>query len=83
MTGPAGPAASSRGSTRPWHIDSVYLFDAVQLEADQRARGVRVGIAASVPNRWWAAAQVFPHANNPLLCVSTQQAAMLALFQPG
>jgi hypothetical protein len=83
MTGPASSAVSSRASTRPWRIHSVYLFDVARLDADQRARGVRVGTAASVPNRWWEAAEVFPRANNPLLCVSPQQAAMLEPFQAG
>jgi hypothetical protein len=49
MTGPAAPAASSRGGVRPWRIDNVYLFDAHQLLADQRARGVKISIASSVP----------------------------------
>lgn len=74
---------SSRASTRPWRIDSVYLFDTAQLEAEQRARGVQVGTAASVPNRLWEAAEIFPRATNPLLCVSSQQAAMLEPFQAG
>jgi hypothetical protein len=55
MTGPAAPAASSRGGVRPWRIDNVYLFDAHQLLADQRARGVKIGIASSVPQSRWLA----------------------------
>lgn len=39
MTGPAGAAASSRGGSRPWRIENVYLFDARRLLADQLARG--------------------------------------------
>jgi hypothetical protein len=31
MTGPRSAATSSRKSTRPWQIDSVYLFRAVEL----------------------------------------------------
>lgn len=65
MTGPASSAVSSRASTRPWRIDSVYLFDARQLCADQRARGVQVGTAASVPRRWWDAAEVYPTGQQP------------------
>jgi len=83
MTGPASPAVSSRGDTRPWRIDSVYLFDAARLDAEQRARGVQVGTAASVPNRLWEAAETFPRATNPLLCVSPEQAAMLEPFRAG
>ncbi|MPZ27814.1 MAG: hypothetical protein GEV12_15745 [Micromonosporaceae bacterium] len=83
LTGPAGVAGSSRASSRPWRIDRVYLFDAEQLCADQRARGVQAGTAASVPRRWWDAAEIYPRASNPLLYVSERQAAMLELFQPG
>ncbi|QSB14165.1 hypothetical protein JQS43_21990 [Natronosporangium hydrolyticum] len=82
MTGPAGPAASSRGGSRLWRIDNVYLFDARQLLSDQLARGVKVGVASSVPQSWWKAAEIYPTANDAVLAVSREQAAMLALFRP-
>ncbi|GAA5117466.1 hypothetical protein [Haloechinothrix salitolerans] len=59
MTGSTTGAASSAGSTRPWCIEHVYLFDARRLLAEQRARGVRIGVASSVPNRYWAEAEIY------------------------
>lgn len=47
LTGPASPAASSRGGTRPWCIESVYLFDSARLLSELRTRGVKIGVASS------------------------------------
>lgn len=80
MTGPVSAPVSSIGSTRPWCIDSVHLFDARWLLAEQRARGVRIGVASSVPNRFWNDAEIFPSAN-PLLPLSPEQGALLGLFK--
>src|SRR5713226_8030865 len=49
LTGPAGSAASSRGTTRTWMIQCVYLFDARRLLEDLRARGVKRLRAATLP----------------------------------
>ncbi|MGW0200781.1 hypothetical protein [Nonomuraea sp. NPDC003201] len=82
LTGPASPAASSRGSIRPWCIESVYLFDAKQLLAELRARGVKIEVASSVRAAQWAAAEIYPHASNPALAVRPEQAEILRLFAP-
>jgi hypothetical protein len=82
LTGPASPALTSRGGTRPWCIESVYLFDAKQLLAQLRARGVKTGVASSVRSEQWAAAEIFPKSTNPLLVVAPAQAALLGLFAP-
>lgn len=79
MTGPPTAATSSAGTTRPWVIDNVYLFDARQLLAEQRARGVQIGVASSMPSRFWVAAEIYP-AENPLLPLSADQKALLSLF---
>ncbi|MFI7463043.1 hypothetical protein [Nonomuraea sp. NPDC049646] len=80
LTGPASPAASSRGGTRPWCIESVYLFDSKQLLAELRARGVKIGVASSVRAAQWAAAEIYPSANSPALSVTPEQADLLRLF---
>jgi hypothetical protein len=80
MTGPGTPAVSSRGGVRPWRIDNVYLFDAHQLLADQRARGVKIGIASSVPQSRWLAAEVYPRPTNPTLTLSPAQIARAIAF---
>jgi hypothetical protein len=79
LTGPPSAAASSRGATRPWRIDAVFLFDAQQLHAEQIERGVKRGTASSVLKRQWAAAEVYP-ADNSLLPISSHQAELLQLF---
>ncbi|MGW0592895.1 hypothetical protein [Streptosporangium sp. NPDC002607] len=82
LTGPASRASSSRGSTRPWCIESVYLFDAKRLITELRARGVRIGTASSVRAAQWAAAEIYPRAGNPALPVRPEQAELLRLFAP-
>ena len=80
LTGPPAAAGSSRGSIRPWCIQAVFLFDARQLRAEQTARGVKLGVASSVTSRQWANAEIYPAASNPLLSITSDQAALLALF---
>jgi hypothetical protein len=79
LAGPPSAAASSRGATRPWRIDAVFLLDARQLRAEQIERGVKRGTASSVIKRQWAAADVYP-ASNSLLPISSHQAELLQLF---
>jgi hypothetical protein len=81
LAGPPGAAASSRGSTRPWCIDAVFLFDAQQLRAEQAERGVKQGVASSVTKRQWEAAEVYPTARSSRLTIDLPQAALLELFR--
>lgn len=80
LTGPPSPAGSSRGISRPWCIQAVFLFEARQVRAAQAARGVRSGIAASVIRKHWDAAEIYPEARNPLLTPTPEQAHMLRMF---
>src|ERR1700722_9868135 len=80
LTGPPSAAASSRGTTRPWRIEAVFLFDARQLRSEQTARGVRHGVASSVIRQQWTDAEIYPAANNTLLPVTSDQAELLTLF---
>jgi hypothetical protein len=80
LTGPPSAAASSRGTTRPWCIQAVFLFDAQQLRSEQIKRGVKQGVASSVMKQQWAAAEIYPMATNPQLAVTSQQAELLGLF---
>ena len=83
LTGPVGSAASSRGATRPWVIQSVYLFDAPHLLADLRARGVKIRTGSSVRRELWIAAEIYPEPRNAALFLSQEQRDLLALFGPG
>jgi hypothetical protein len=82
LAGLASSALSSRGGTRPWCIEAVYLFDAKQVLTELTARGVRTGIASSVRAAQWDAAEIYPRPTNSLITVDQEQAALLRLFAP-
>lgn len=80
LAGPPSGAVSSKGTTRPWCIQAVFLFDARQLRAEQIARGVRLGVASSVTKQQWAAAEIYPSGTKPWLALTPQQAEQLSQF---
>lgn len=80
LTGPKGPSGSSRGLTRPWRIDEVYLFDAPEVVASLRRRGAKIGVASSVPAEEWRRAQVYPMSNVFGFPLTAVQMAQLRLF---
>ncbi len=80
LAGPRAPAASSRNSTRPWRIDSVHLFDAHALAQDLASRGRLIGVASSVRNAAWDAAEVYPRSANPVMKLRDDQVLSLRLF---
>ena len=59
MTGPR--ASLEATGTRPWRISTVYLFDARALLAEQQLHGVKIGVATSLRQATWAAAEIHPH----------------------
>jgi hypothetical protein len=80
LTGPASPAASSRGQTRPFVIDSVFLFDGPALVADLQRRGLQIGVATSVRQHYWCEAEIYPTQANTALVLTDRQRRVLALF---
>jgi hypothetical protein len=81
LTGPRSTALSSRGATRPWRIDAVYLFDARQLHQALRDANVKIDpFATSVRSRYWEAAEIYPTARNQALTLTEEQRSLLALF---
>ncbi len=80
LTGAAGSAVSSRGATRPWVIQSVYLFDARRLLEDLRARGVKIRTGSSVRQVLWKAAEVYPEPWSTALTITQEQRDLLGLF---
>jgi hypothetical protein len=81
MTGPVGAAGSSKGTTRPWLIESVYLFEAHQLMGDLQASGVKIGVATSVRQHQWKAAEIYPDPPpTAVLEVSQEQKKSLRFF---
>jgi len=88
LTGPAGPAISSRGRSRPWVIAAVYLFHAPDLIAqrhefsERRGRKTRLGIGTSIPNGFWTEAEIYPESRSSLMTLTDEQRLQLALFAP-
>jgi hypothetical protein len=80
LAGPKSDETSSRGGTRPWLIEEVFLFDAPELVKEQKARGVKLGVASSVPNRYWEAARIYPPSHGAPFRISEEQVKLLALF---
>jgi hypothetical protein len=84
FTGPRSAALSSRGATRPWRIDAVYLFDARQLHQALRAANIKIdSFASSVRDRYWEAAEIYPTFRNSVLPLTDEQRRLLALFGQG
>ena len=65
LAGPPSAAVSSHGTTRPWCIQAVFLFDARQLRSEQTARGVKQGVASSVTKQQWAPPRSIPQPPTP------------------
>ncbi len=80
LTGPAGPAATSRGEDRPWLIETVYLFEARPLVDALRRRGVKIGVATSVAQEYWDKAELYPKSSGGPLRLTAEQREALALF---
>ena len=82
LAGPKSPALTSKGSTRPFVIKEVFLFDAPALIARVRKRGVKLGVATSVISEEWETARIFPSSSKAPLALSDQQMGLLRLFDP-
>ncbi len=80
LTGPRTTTATSRGTTRPWGIEEVFLFEAGPLIDRLRARGVKLGVATSVTEREWISARIWPVSSGSPLEISRAQADDLRLF---
>jgi hypothetical protein len=81
LVGPRASAMSSRGRTRPWTIESVFLFNANSLAEELKTRGVKLGIACSVASSFWSQAEVHPNQTNSNLLLSPEQRQQLTLFR--
>ena len=77
LTGPPAEPAPSCGQTRPWVIESVFLFQAAELVG--RLTGT-IGTATSVPKSLWKDAEISP-LDSSLLPLEGSQKDLLALFR--
>ena len=81
LTGSKSSVMRSRGRVRPWTIDGVFLFEALPLFAHLRTRGVQLGVACSVIESTWQAAEVYPKQTCTKLFLSNEQRLQLDLFR--
>jgi len=80
LTGVKSAQLTSKGATRPWVIEEVYLFDAPALVSRLRKKGVKLGEATSVVSAEWVAARIYPPAENAPLKIDGSQERLLKLF---
>jgi hypothetical protein len=79
LAGPKSKAVSSRSTTRPWTIESVFLFDAYKLHSFLQGK-VKLGIATSIKENLWKEAEIYPNQTNKVLFLSELQKNYLRLF---
>ena len=60
LAGPPEVMESSKGQTRPWLIEEVFLFEAKPLVERLKTRGVKIGVATSVRQAEWKEARMYP-----------------------
>nr|WP_046283357.1 hypothetical protein [Mycobacterium sp. UM_NZ2] len=82
FTGPKSNLGSSRGTQRPFCIESVYLFEAKALLAEIRDRGKKADVATGIAVAQWRAAQIYPEPSNSSLVLTDKQRRQLEMFQP-
>ena len=80
LTGPRASAMSSRGSTHPWTIEVVFLFDGSALVQRLAMSGVKMGVATSVRRHLWDEAEIYPRPRNPDLRLTSEQISMIEMF---
>ncbi len=80
MTGPR--AMSSRGGIRPWVINYVFLFNGAELLIELKARGVKMGVATSVRQHEWQAAEIYPNKRSMVYRMTDEQMAQVLAFDP-
>jgi hypothetical protein len=79
LTGPRSYPASSRGTTRPFIIRSVFLFEAQTLHSELAGK-VKLGIATPVKQNFWQKAEIYPNLINKSLMLNETQRSNLELF---
>ncbi len=80
LTGPKSSGGSSRDLTNPWVIEHVFLLTASEVIADVQTRGSKIGVATSVRQHLWAAAEIYPVPRNNTLVLTDEQQTLLKLF---
>lgn len=83
LAGPKSAATSSKGKSRAWTVDKVFLFEAEPLIGRLRKRDVKIETATSVRNDEWENAQIYPSsAGKPPMTITESQREQIGLFCP-
>lgn len=80
LAGPRATSTTSRGATRPLVIESVHFFKSSELIPLLQERGVKIGVATSVPKALWLAAEIYPSQTSEAMVITQEQRDLLALF---
>ncbi len=80
LTGHKREPSSSKGTTRPITISSIYLFNMKGLVDQLKKRKIRIGIATSVANSFWDEAEIYPRSSNKEIKLTREQIRMVELF---
>lgn len=81
LTGPKASPAPSRHGTRPWLIESVFLFESRPLVQAIRRSGAKIGVATSVRSEQWLDAEIYPQNRNKSVELTDGQRMMLGKFR--
>lgn len=82
LAGPRAAAVSSKGSHRPWTVETVYLLDTPALMTALGNSRVRIGAATSLRRAFWQASEIYPNPMNTALPLDAAQRVMLSRFVP-
>lgn len=80
FTGEKSSVMTSRGRTRPWAINEVFLFQADELVERLRSREIKIGVATSVRQEEWENARIYPSSPSSSLELTKKQQQWLHLF---
>jgi hypothetical protein len=81
MTGPRTAEPSSKGATRPWVIEYVYLVGVEPLVRELKKRGIEPTPATSVRSADWEMCELYPRPKCPYLTLTDEQRAAIGLFR--
>jgi len=81
LSGPTTNFTSSRGQTRPWLIETVFLFEAHELLKRLSVRNIKIGVATSVSKQFWGESEIYPRPGNKRYVLTDDQHRLLALFR--
>lgn len=80
LSGPKYPEMSSKSTTRPLVLSSVFLFNSEIFLQQSKQRGVKISKQTSTMESQWNDAEIYPSQKNKELIVSENQRNMLLLF---